>query len=80
MYQTHHSSKLMVLLKKNLLQISVGYMQNDIILTTPQGVIFGDITVYGKVCIEYMSLRKYMPKYIKPMSNRNKTHVDTKHV
>ena len=27
-------------------------------------------TVYGKIFIGYKSLRKYMPKYIKPMSNR----------
>ena len=29
-------------------------------------------TVDGKVCIGETSLSKYMPKYIKPTSNRNK--------
>ena len=30
------------------------------------------ITVDGKVCIVDTSLRKYIPKYIKPMNNKNK--------
>ena len=35
-------------------------------------MFLGEITVDGKVCDGDMSLRKYMSKYIKPMSNRNK--------
>ena len=37
-----------------------------------QGGFFGAITVDGKLCIGDTSLRDYIPKYIKPMSNRNK--------
>ena len=37
-----------------------------------QGDCFGAITVDGKVCIGDTSLRKYIPKYIKSTSNRNK--------
>ena len=36
-----------------------------------KGDCFGAITVDGKVCIGYTSLRKYTPKYIKQTSNRN---------
>ena len=35
-------------------------------------LFFGARTVDGTLCIVDMSLRKYMPKYIKPISNRNK--------
>ena len=41
------------------------------ILKIPQGGFYGDITVDGNICIEYTSLSKYIPKYIKPMSNIN---------
>ena len=42
------------------------------ILPISRGGFFGAMTVDGKLCIVDTSLRKYMPKYIKPMSNRNK--------
>ena len=41
------------------------------ILPIPQGV-FCARTVDGQVCIVDTPLRKYMPKYIKPMSKRDK--------
>ena len=41
------------------------------ILTISQGGFFGAINVNGNICIGGMSLSKYMPKYIKPMINRN---------
>ena len=56
---------------KNILQISVRELQNDMILPISEGNIFGTITVDGKVCIGDTSLSKYMPKYIKPMRNIN---------
>ena len=34
--------------------------------------VLGERTANGKVCIVDTSLRKYITKYIKPMSNRNK--------
>ena len=37
----------------------------------PKEVFFGAWTVYGKLCIGDTSLKKYMPKYTKPMTNRN---------
>ena len=58
--------------QKHILQISVQEIHNDIILPTSEGGFLRAKTVYGKICIGYKSLRKYMPKYIKPMSNRNK--------
>ena len=36
-----------------------------------QGGFLGAKTVDGKVCIGYKYLRKFIPKYIKPMSNIN---------
>ena len=42
------------------------------ILPIYEGGLFGARPVDGKVCIGDTSLRKYMPKYIKPTSNRNK--------
>ena len=36
-----------------------------------EGDCFGERKVDGKVCIGDTSLSKYMPKYIKPTSNRN---------
>ena len=41
------------------------------ILPISQGVFFGARTFDGKVYIVDMELRKYMPKYIETMSNRN---------
>ena len=41
------------------------------ILPIPQGVFFGSRTVDDKVCAGDMSFRKYMQKYIIPMSNIN---------
>ena len=42
------------------------------ILPSSEGGFFGAITIDGNFCIEYTSLRKYMPKYIKPMTSRDK--------
>ena len=42
------------------------------ILPIPQGVLFGAINEDSKVRIKDKSLRKYMPKHTKPMSNINK--------
>ena len=41
------------------------------ILQSSEGGFSGEITVDGKICIGETSLRKYIPKYIKPMSNKN---------
>ena len=61
------------LLKKqnNLLQISVRELHNDMIFPSSEGVFSGAIPVDGNIYIGDTSVRKYMPKYIKPMSNRN---------
>ena len=48
-------------------------MHNDIILPFFQGGFYGDRNEYDRVCIGYMSLRKYMPKHIKLKSNTDKT-------
>ena len=50
------------------------------ILPISKGGCFGTITVYGKVCIGYTSLRKHIPKNIKPIRNRKILHADEKHV
>ena len=42
------------------------------ILSISLGVFWGARTVDGNLCIGDTSLRKYMQKYIKPMSNRKK--------
>ena len=42
------------------------------ILQISEGVCFGARTLDGKVFIRDKSLRKYIPKYIEPMRNRNK--------
>ena len=57
--------------QKHLLQILVRELQNDMILTISQGDCFGARAVDRKVCIGGTYLRNYMPKYIKPMINRN---------
>ena len=44
-------------------------MHNDIILPFFQGGFYGDRNEYDRVCIGYMSLRKYIPKHIKLTSN-----------
>ena len=41
------------------------------ILPSSEGGFTVTIIVDGKTCIGDTSLRKYMPKYIKPTSNRN---------
>ena len=41
------------------------------ILQTPQRDFAGTRTMDDKVCIGHTSINKYMPKYIKPMRNRN---------
>ena len=66
--------------KKHILQISVQELHNDTILPIYQGGLFGAITVDGKVCIGDTSIRKYMPKGKKPMSNINKIKCGCKHV
>ena len=58
--------------KNNLIQISVRELHNDMIFPSSEGGFSGARTVDGNICIGDTSLRKYMPKYIKPMSNRNK--------
>ena len=42
------------------------------ILPSYEGGFYGARTVDGRFCIGDKSLSNYMPKYIKPMSNRNK--------
>ena len=42
------------------------------ILPSSEGGCFGSRTVDGRFCIGDTSLRKYMPKYIKPMINIDK--------
>ena len=42
------------------------------IFTSSERGFSGARTVNGNMCIGDKSLSKYMPKYIKPMSNRNK--------
>ena len=64
--------------KNNMLPISVIELHNDMILPSSEGVCFGARTFDGNICIGDTSLRKYMSKYIKPMSNRKISHVDTK--
>ena len=49
---------------KNLLQISVLELHNDMILPIYQGGYFGARTVDLKVCIVDTSLKNYIPKYI----------------
>ena len=56
--------------KKNLIQISVRELHNDMIFPSSEGGFSGARTVYGNICIGDTSLRKYMPKYIKPMSDK----------
>ena len=41
------------------------------ILPIPKGGFYDARKVYEKLCIGDTSLRKYMPKYIKPMSKIN---------
>ena len=61
------------LVKKHnhILQISVRYQHKDMVLPISEGVFFGARTSGGKVYIGDTSLRKFMPKCIKPMRNRN---------
>ena len=56
--------------QKNLLQISVRELHNDMIFPSSEGGFSGAIPADGNIYIGDTSLRKYMPKYIKPMSNR----------
>ena len=58
--------------QRNLLQILLRELHNDMILPISEGDCFGAIIVDRKVCIGDTSPRKYMPKHIKPMRNRNK--------
>ena len=62
----------MVKKQNRLLQLSVRELQNDLILPSYERGFSGARTFYGSFCIEDMSLRKYIPKYIKQKSNRNK--------
>ena len=54
-----------------MLQISVQEVKNDLMLPIFQVGFFVPRNVDRKVYIGDTSLRKYMPKYIKPKSNRN---------
>ena len=49
-------------------------------LPISKGGLFGARTVDGIVFIRYTSLIKFMPEYVKPMSNRIKLCVDAKHI
>ena len=56
----------------HLLQISLRELHNYMMLSISQGGLFGSRNVDGELCICNMSLREYIPKYIKPICNRNK--------
>ena len=58
-------------IKKYLLQISVREPQNDTILPGFEGGFSGARTIDRNICIGYKSLRKYTPKNMKPMIDRN---------
>ena len=58
--------------QKHLLQISVRELHNDLILPNFGRCFSGAITIDLNTCTEYTSLRKYMTKYIKPVSNIDK--------
>ena len=62
----------MVRKQNHLPQISVREIQNGMILPSYEGSFSGAIAIDGNICIGDMSLRKYMPKYIEPISNINK--------
>ena len=47
-------------------------LHNDMIFTIYQWGFFGARTVDEKLCIGYTYIRRYIPKYIEPMSTRNK--------
>ena len=57
--------------QKNLLQISVWELHNDLILTIYQGGSFGTRNVDRKLCIGDTSIRRYTLINIKPRCNRN---------
>ena len=61
------------LVKKHnhLPQISVQELYNDLLLSASQCGFSCEINEDGKIYIGYSSLRKYMPRHIKPMSNIN---------
>ena len=50
--------------QKNLLQIPVREINNDMIFPSSEGGFSGARTVDGSICIGDTSLSKYMPKYI----------------
>ena len=58
--------------KNNILQISVRELHNYMILPSSEGGFPGARTIDGNLFLGDTSLRNYMPKYIKPMSDRNK--------
>ena len=58
--------------QKHILQIPVRELHNDMILPSYERGFFGARTIDGNICIGDTSLRKYTPKYKKPMSNKNK--------
>ena len=58
--------------QKDLPQISVRELHNDMILPIYEGVFFCARKIDGEVCIVDTSLRKCMQEYIKPIRNRNK--------
>ena len=66
--------------QKNLLQIPVRELHNDMIFPNSEGGFSGARTVDENMCIGDKSLSKYIPKYIKPTSNIKILNVDTKHV
>ena len=48
------------------------------IFPSSEGGFSGAITVDGNICIGDTSLSNYMPEYVKPVNNRNKTTCECK--
>ena len=55
-----------------MLQISVRYLHNDIILPVSQRSIYGARNEYFREYIGDTSLKMYMQKHINPIRKRNK--------
>ena len=72
------TSDTMVKKKKHLLQISVRELHNDMILPSSLGGSSSARTIDENIFIGDTSLRKYMPKFIKIMSKKTISRVDTK--
>ena len=57
--------------QNNLLHISVQYLHNGLILPISQADFFVQELWMAKNVFGNTSIKKYIPKYIKPMRNRN---------